>query len=1201
MAKNRNNNKNKNKNGRNDNVKIKPPLLSSWTKRWIKAILMFLVAIIIVLSFPFFNKAGYTGQIFIKVSDFLIGKTFYTIPLFLFVSGLIFLKTRKKGKDLAMFLAIFVSIIGLAGILAARDMTLMNGGWIGFLLTKLFAGLFGLLVANIIFVSIMLIGLFIFLQFIWQEIPKKEKLEGGKQSYVLNNLDQENLRIKGISSEKQNLSNGRKPAGSRITLFKKGDDGLEKKDIKKPTTANKNDYVLPPLDLLSKNEASPTSGNIKENSMIIKSTLENFGIPVEMAEVNVGPTVTQYAFKPAEGVKLSKITTLSNNLALALAAHPIRIEAPIPGKSLVGIEVPNKVRSVVTLRNLISQSAFQNAQSPLLVALGRNVSGSPVYADVTEGPHVLVAGATGTGKTCGADTLMFTEKGMLTFEELCPLPLNSEVDYKIKLVTRDGIETAEKNYNNGICQFYKLTSSRGYKIEATMEHPLWVMNEDGSQSWKPASLIRKGDYVAISRNPAMFGNRTDLSDFKPSKIVAYHRNISFPSKMTSQLAQFLGLLTADGGLSTERKGLHRIVYTQASPQSIRIYKKYLRNLFGITQFIEKKSGSNPENKAKDIEIGSKHLKEFLAYLGMDSSKSPKKEMPRAIREAPEEMVRAYLSAVFDNDGYIGEKSIELAISSGKLASQVHTMLLNFGIISSLAPKKVKNYADNEYFRVTIYGENAQKFIKKIGFIRKEKRDRAKKYFKLSPNPNRDLIPNVASLLKKIKQKYLDRFARLTNKGWIYQAGILVPKYAFNSLRSYNSGARMPGYQGLGKILDFYQPISQEPEYHELEKISKRNFYWDKIKNIEMTCGEGYDFFVPGSDSFIGNGFVNHNTIFLNTLVLSLLYRCTPDNLRLIMVDPKRVEFQHYNDIPHLLCPVIYDATKTINALQWLTREMERRFEVFSEVPAKNLATYNQNKTVIASRMQLPYIVFVVDELADLMAAKGREIEAGVVRLAQMARATGIHLVLATQRPSVEVITGLIKANVPTRITFQVASQIDSRTVIDTAGAEKLLGAGDMLFLSAKSAKIGRIQGPYISEKEVKRVVDFIIEQKEKIQEPQSVLVQNLHDALAHQDAKESGGGEEFFGGDDPLFEDVKKIVLETQKASASFLQRRLRIGYSRAARLIDMLEEKGIVGPADGAKPREVYANKTDFISGISGSRPDESEDASDDGKWQKV
>lgn len=728
----------KGKNGKDKNEKQKNSILSNWTKRWIKATLLFLVAVIIVLSFPYFNKAGKAGEIFIKICDFLIGKTFYTIPLFLFIAGLIFLKTRKKGKDLAMILAVLISLFGLAGILAIRDLTIKNGGWIGYFFGWLLVNFFGIIVANIVFITILLIGLFIFLQFVWQEIPKKEKED--KPTFAINKQE-EDVKIKGIQQEKKDI----KPTTSKLTLFKRNEEGAEKAEIKKPTSTNKNSYVLPPLDLLNKNEVAPTSGNIKENSMIIKSTLENFGIPVEMAEVNVGPTVTQYAFKPAEGVKLSKITTLSNNLALALAAHPIRIEAPIPGKSLVGIEVPNKIRSTVTLRNLMSQTSFQNSTNPLLLALGRNVSGAPVYTDITDGPHLLVAGATGTGKT----------------------------------------------------------------------------------------------------------------------------------------------------------------------------------------------------------------------------------------------------------------------------------------------------------------------------------------------------------------------------------------------------------------------------------------------------------------------------IFLNTLILSLLYKCTPDNLRMIMVDPKRVEFQHYNDIPHLLCPVIYDATKTINALQWLTREMERRFEVFSEIPTRNLATYNSNKSVIASGLQLPYIVFVVDELADLMAAKGREIEAGVVRLAQMARATGIHLVLATQRPSVEVITGLIKANVPTRITFQVSSQIDSRTVIDTSGAEKLIGAGDMLFLSSKSSKIVRIQGPYISEKEVQKVANYIIDQGKKMEDSQAALSQSLAESLERSEnnnGKEGGG--EFFGGadEDPLFEEVKSIVLETRKASASFLQRRLRIGYSRAARLIDILEEKGIVGPADGAKPREVYGDNSNStiadVKLVPGGGLDESEE---DGDWKKV
>jgi len=735
------NNNSKKENGSKIKEKQKNPVLSSWTKRWIKAILMFLVAVVVGLSF--FGKAGTAGKIFIGVSKFLVGQVVFTLPLFFFLGGLIFLKSRKKGKTLAMFLAIAVTLVGLSGILASQDLTKMQGGWTGFLMAKLLVSGFGLLAANIIFGAIILIGFFIFLQFIRNEAPKEMIGEEKKPSFmsqIMKKQEGSSFKIKGTEDEKSETSTQLSP---RISLFKK--QKVEEKnpqtgEEKKPTAVVKGDFVLPPLDLLSKNESPPTSGNIKENSMLIKKTLENFGIPVEMAEVNVGPTVTQYAFKPAEGVKLSKITTLSNNLALALAAHPIRIEAPIPGKSLVGIEVPNKVRSIIALRNLISHQNYQNATTPLLISLGRNVAGAPVYADLTEMPHMLVAGSTGTGKT----------------------------------------------------------------------------------------------------------------------------------------------------------------------------------------------------------------------------------------------------------------------------------------------------------------------------------------------------------------------------------------------------------------------------------------------------------------------------IFLNSLILSLLYKSTPDNLRMIMVDPKRVEFQNYNDMPHLLCPVIYDAAKTMNALQWLIKEMERRFEVFSEVPARNITTYNQNKSIIASSLQLPYIVLIIDELADLMAAKGRELEAGIVRLAQMARATGIHLVLATQRPSVEVITGLIKANITSRVTFQVASQVDSRTVLDMAGAEKLLGAGDMLFMSAKSSKITRIQGPYISEKEVKKVADFVVEQGKKIEEPQTMLTQSLKESLEQSEQKE---GEVFFSGDDdPLFEDVKRIVLETKKASASFLQRRLRIGYSRAARLIDMLEEKGIVGPADGAKPRDVFANKADIQFGPSKepSGLDESEEPKNS-EWQKV
>ncbi|MBU3934420.1 DNA translocase FtsK [Patescibacteria group bacterium] len=714
--------------------KIKPPLLTFKTKRWIRATLMFLVAVIVGLSF--WDKAGTGGDLFLKSARFLIGQTVFIVPFLFILGGLLFLKPKQRGKFLPIFLGILILLFGLAGILAAQNLAQKEGGWLGYLMAKLIVSAFGLLVANIIFGVVIIIGLLIFLQSLWQHRPKEEK-ETEKKSFfrrIIGPPRSLSIKIK----EAEGKSEINHEAQPKISLFKNEKNETLKENGKKPSKG-KEQYVLPSIDLLSRNEGSPTSGNIKQNSIIIKKTLENFGIPVEMAEANVGPTVTQYAFKPAEGVKLSKITTLSNNLSLALAAHPIRIEAPIPGKSLVGIEVPNKTRSIVSLRNLIANSLFQGSPASLLFVLGRNVAGAPMYADMSDMPHLLVAGSTGTGKT----------------------------------------------------------------------------------------------------------------------------------------------------------------------------------------------------------------------------------------------------------------------------------------------------------------------------------------------------------------------------------------------------------------------------------------------------------------------------IFLNSLILSLLYRNAPSAMKLILIDPKRVEFQHYNHLPHLLCPVIYDAQKTINALSWLVKEMERRFEIFSAIPTRNLDTYNKTKSVINSGSTIPYIVLIIDELADLMAAKGREIEVGVVRLAQMARATGIHLVLATQRPSVEVITGLIKANVTSRTTFQVASQIDSRTVLDMAGAEKLLGAGDMLFVSAKSVRPRRVQAPYVSEEDVKKVSEFIGKQNGKSDNSSAFLSQSLQDQLERAEEKERGG-EVFSGETDVLYEESKRIILETKKASASFLQRRLKIGYARAARLIDMLEDQGVVGPADGAKPREVFGDRF----GIQADEPGGAVDAENNGnneEWEKV
>lgn len=686
-------NKKKEKNGMKKKKRILPFSfkfsLPEEIKRYIVGNILLTMLLLFVLSF--FKKGGILGNTLISLSQFLFG--FYTstffLPIFLFLAGFCLFFSQYKKILFPLLLSFFLIIFGSSGFfgLLGENHLLKNdnGGIVGRIFISTFSKFFGPLISQILFFISILFGFFLLFSLFRREEVVKEKGPS-----IFKRIFVSSFKVKKISPDE----------GKKIVV------PPEKKEKISPKVRILGfEYQKPPIDLLEKDKGEPLAGDIRQNLATIKKTLENFGIQVEMGGVNIGPTVTQYTLKPADGVKLSKITSLSNDLALALAAHPIRIEAPIPGKPLVGIEIPNKVRTLVRLRDLISLSQFQNSPSPLTFVLGRDVSGNPAFADLARMPHLLVAGATGTGKT----------------------------------------------------------------------------------------------------------------------------------------------------------------------------------------------------------------------------------------------------------------------------------------------------------------------------------------------------------------------------------------------------------------------------------------------------------------------------IFLNSLILSLIYRNSPQILNFILIDPKRVEFPVYNDLPHVLNDVIFDVQKTVNALKWLVEEMERRFETLAQFKTRDIFSFNT--LALQEKLNLmPYIVLIIDELADLMAARGKEIEAGIVRLAQMARAVGIHLVLATQRPSTEVITGLIKANITSRITFQVASQVDSRTVIDTAGAEKLLGMGDLLFISAENPKPKRIQGAFVSDKEVKRVVDFLSSkykgEKKRIESFEKKLLEEFNEEIVLSEKSEF---------EDPLYEEAKKIVIEAKKASASLLQRRLKIGYARAARLLDILEERGIIGPAQGAKPREVY------------------------------
>jgi S-DNA-T family DNA segregation ATPase FtsK/SpoIIIE len=333
------------------------------------------------------------------------------------------------------------------------------------------------------------------------------------------------------------------------------------------------------------------------------------------------------------------------------------------------------------------------------------------------------------------------------------------------------------------------------------------------------------------------------------------------------------------------------------------------------------------------------------------------------------------------------------------------------------------------------------------------------------------------------------------------------------------------------------------------------------------------------------------SVTVHNIILSLLYRNSPDELRLIMVDPKRVELTLYNNIPHLLTPVIKEPKKAIMALRWAAKEMERRYDILESHSVRDIGSYHDNimrpwyeehegedlEQYKDKPEKMPYIVVIIDELADIMQAYPRELEAGIVRLAQMSRAVGIHLILSTQRPSVNVITGLIKANVPSRLALQVASQIDSRTILDAPGAEALLGKGDTLFQGSDMNKPERMQCGNVSEEEVKRVVQYIIKHNDVL--PDDITISEGMDDTISTTSGNFGDFNDNSDSDDELYDDARHAVMEAGKASTSYLQRKLKIGYSRAARLIDLLEERGVVSSADGSKPREILGNSNTHYS----------------------
>jgi S-DNA-T family DNA segregation ATPase FtsK/SpoIIIE len=395
--------------------------------------------------------------------------------------------------------------------------------------------------------------------------------------------------------------------------------------------------------------------------------------------------------------------------------------------------------------------------------------------------------------------------------------------------------------------------------------------------------------------------------------------------------------------------------------------------------------------------------------------------------------------------------------------------------------------------------------------------------------------------------------------------------------------RMTGKNTVG-----IQVPNAERETIFLREVVESQYFTDARSRLTLALGKDINGRIITADLatmphlLIAGSTGSGKSVAINAMIMSLLFKATPEQVRLILVDPKRVELGNYDGVPHLYTPIITEPKLASVALRNAVREMERRLKLLAEKGVRNVDQYNKLFSedtpslfdTESEHKPLPYIVIIIDELADLMMLDGKNVEESITRLAQMARAVGIHLILATQRPSVDVITGLIKANIPTRISFRVATKVDSRTILDANGAESLLGRGDMLFLAPGSARVQRVHAPFVTETEIAQIVEFWRSQGEAEYEKKFL------DAPKEDSGDPDGGGELGDDEHDELFEDAVRLVLEFGKASTSLLQRRLRIGYGRAAHLIDLMERDGIVGPADGPKPRELL-KRPDWIDEV--------------------
>jgi outer membrane biosynthesis protein TonB len=937
------------------------------------------------------------------------------------------------------------------------------------------------------------------------------------------------------------------------------------------------DYKLPPPHLLAAGEAPRARSRANDEVIAaLQGVFEQFDVDAAVTGFARGPTVTRYEVELGLGVKVERITQLSRNIAYAVKSPDVRIISPIPGKSAVGVEIPNTDRENVSLGDVLRSRAATSDQHPLLVALGKDIEGGYVVANLSKMPHMLIAGATGAGKALALDTAIPTPEGWSTMGDL---RVGGRVlDERGKPCT---IIAATDVMLNRPC--YEVEFSDGTVIVADARHQWRTTTRAGrtqrTHRWGDRSYWSPGDVALVARRTAEVLAEPDraVSTHEPSTDLGdQFRNTLYV------VAKGLPKAPATRPATYQRGGREVVRWWVPTYPSHALYR-------ALNERVSAPGRSSSRRVWDDDPVTTEEIAATLRVSSGSNSWANHAVAVSAPLDLPDRKlpIAPYTLGCWLGDGTTGTAA--LTCLDEEILDQIR--LDGYDVRRQPGSRMcytISNWV--EQTRPTAPSLDRYKTMREM-FREIGTKHIPEVYLRASEEQRRALLAGLLDIDGTANKRGGVEFG-VANERLARDVLDLVTGLGYKAtLRTKRVKGRNEdscpcytvAFTPADKVFRLSRKLGRQvttvrPTAHLRYIVDVRPVPSVPVRCIEV---DSPSHLYLASRSYIPT----HNSSCLNTLLVSILTRATPDEVRLLLVDPKRVELSAYEGVPHLVTPIVTNPKKAADALDWVVREMDMRYDDLAAGGVRHIDDFNRKvrsgviKAPPGSQREMrpyPYLLVIVDELADLMMVAPRDVEDAVVRITQLARAAGIHLVLATQRPSVDVVTGLIKANVPSRLAFATSSLADSRVILDQPGAEKLIGRGDALFLPMGASKPLRIQGAWVGEPEIHDVVKFCKDQREPEFHP---------DVLAP--AQQKKAIDEEIGDDLELLIRAIELVVTTQFGSTSMLQRKLRVGFAKAGRLMDLMETRGIVGPSEGSKARDVLVKPDELEEALAELRED--------------